>query len=32
MHARAAVERGVKWITDKETVDVEGQKRTGYVG
>lgn len=26
MHARADVERGVKWITDKETVDVEGAK------
>lgn len=26
MHARADVERGVKWITDRETVDVEGAK------
>lgn len=26
MHARAAVERGVKWITDKDIVDVEGAK------
>ncbi|MCD8904489.1 YwhD family protein [Staphylococcus chromogenes] len=26
MHARADVERGVKWITDKETVNVEGAK------
>ncbi|WP_340296345.1 YwhD family protein [Staphylococcus coagulans] len=26
MHARAKVERGVKWITDKEIVDVDGAK------
>lgn len=26
MHARADVERGVKWITDKDTVNVEGAK------
>lgn len=26
MHARADVEKGVKWITDKETVDVDGAK------
>lgn len=26
MHARASVEKGVKWIKEKETVDVEGAK------
>ena len=32
MHARAEVEKGVKWITDKSQVEGRRLKHTGYVG
>ena len=32
MHARAEVEKGVKWITDKESVEGPEARNIGYVG
>lgn len=32
MHARAEVEKGVKWITDKESVEGQKLRNIGYVG